>query len=207
MKKPLSIISIVIFLLVQNVHAQTFSDIDPNNWAYPYVEDLVEQGIIDDGYFFHPDRYLTRAELVKIMVIATTGVLDDRFPEDPFFPDVSASEWYYPYVTTARITGLIDGYADGYFRPDRSVIRAEAIKIIINGLGVTKSYDPPVKFRDYDQSEWFHIYTASAYNHGIITGKLNKNGQKQMVFGPSEPITRAEMAKITSKGLSVSGMY
>jgi hypothetical protein len=198
---------LAVILLIPQVQAQTFSDLASNHWAYFYVEDLVAQGIIDDGYFFYPDRELTRAELVKIMVLATTGVVDDELPAESTFPDVSPTEWYYPFVETAKITGLIDGYPDGYFRPERNVIRAEAMKIIINGLGVAKSLDPPVKFRDYNHNEWFHVFVATAYNHDIITGKVNKRGVKQMLFGPADAITRAEMAKITSKGLAVSEMY
>jgi hypothetical protein len=187
--------------------AQTFSDVAPNDWPYPYVEDLVAQGIIDEGYFYHPYNPLTRAELVKIMVLATTGILDDRFPEYSYFPDVKVENWYYPYVQTAKITGLIDGYPDGNFRPGNLVNRAEAMKIIINGLGIAKSVNPPVHFRDYDSSEWFHIYVATAYNNEIIQGQVNTKGNKQMLFGPSENISRAEMAKVTSMGLSVSSMY
>jgi len=205
MKKCLAII--LLFLLIPNTEAQFFSDVPLNHWAYQYVEDLVGQGILDDGYFFKPERHLTRAELVKIMVLATTGVLDDQFPAESFFPDVDVSDWFYPYVQTAKITGLVDGYTDGLFRPERNVIRAEAMKIIVNGLGLAKSSSPKVRFRDYSPGAWFHIYVATAYNSGLITGKVNKKGKKQMLFGPSDPITRAEMAKITSRGLDISPMY
>ncbi|MBT4937193.1 S-layer homology domain-containing protein [Candidatus Peregrinibacteria bacterium] len=196
-----------LLLTVQGVSAQTFADVAPNHWAYSFIEDLVGQSIVDDGYFYHPDRFLARVELVKIMVIATTGVLDDRLPATPTFPDVKPDQWYYPYIETAHITGLINGYPDGYFRPGQKVIRAEAVKILVNALGIPKSYDPPVRFRDYGSSEWFHVYVASAFNSGVITGYTNDEGYKQMLFGPADFITRAEMAKITSKGISISTLY
>ena len=206
MRHLLSIFCILL-LSAQSVSAQTFADVAPNHWAYSFIEDLVGQSIVDNGYFYHPDRYLARVELVKIMVVATTGVLDDRLPENPTFPDVQPDQWYYPYVETAHITGLIDGYPDGYFRPGQEVIRAEAIKILVNALGIAKSFDPPVRFRDYSSNEWFHIYVASAFNTGIISGYKNDKGYKQMIFGPADFISRAEMAKITSKGISVSTLY
>lgn len=200
-------LSLVFLISISSVHAQSFVDVDPSQWSYPFVEDMVAQGIVDEGYYFHPDRYLSRAELVKMMVLATTGILDDQLPETPSFPDVQPGEWYYPYVESAKVTGLIDGYPDGFFRPDRQVVRAEAIKMVINGLGIPKSIDPPVHFRDYDYSAWFQIYVASAFNKGIITGLANNQGQKQMVLAPSDPVTRAEMAKVISKGLAVSEVY
>lgn len=202
------IIFIVSFFLCSNLSfAQTFSDVDPGNWAYTYIEDLVARGIVDDGYFFHPDDYLTRAELVKIMVLATTGIIDDRLPESPSFSDSDSTEWYYPYLETAKITGLIDGYPDGTFRPSKRVIRAEAMKIVVNALGIAKSYDSKIKFRDYDNQSWFNIYVVSAYEEGIISGLVNDKGREQMIFKPSDSITRAQMAKIISKAISVSELY
>lgn len=207
MKKILTILLGVSFTFSQVFAIQAFVDIGPEHWAFPYVQDILAQGIIDDGYYFHPDRYLSRAELVKMMVTTTTGVLDDQLPESQSFPDVAPSDWFYPYVETAKITGIIDGYADGFFRPDRQVVRAEAVKVVINSLGIQKSVDPQVVFRDYNSSAWFHIYVATAFNQGIIQGRLNDRGVKQMIFEPSSPVTRAEMAKMISKTLAVSVVY
>lgn len=190
-----------------SVQAQTFVDVPESHWAYSYIEDLVTQNIIDDSYFYHPSKNVSRAELVKIMVLATTGVLDDRLPEKPTFPDTTPDNWYYPYVETAFITGLIHGYPDGSFQPGKEVIRAEAIKILVNALGIPQSLDPPVKFRDYSNTEWFHIYVATAFNKEIISGYTNKTGYKQMLFGAKDFMTRAEISKITSKGISISSLY
>ena len=205
MKKLLALI--LCFAFISSVSAQTFVDVDPSNWAYPFVEDMVAQGIVEEGYFFHPQNYVTRAEMVKMMVLATTGILDDQLPKTQSFPDVSWEDWYYPYVETAKLTGLIDGYADGFFRPERQVIRAEAVKIIVNGLGIPKSVDPPVNFRDYPNDAWFHIYVASAYNKGIVSGLANSKGTPQMMFAPSDPVTRAGISKVLSNGLAASTLY
>jgi len=113
--KKIFLVLLSVVLFVPTLQAQTFSDVATKHWAYSYIEDMVDKGIIDEGYFFHPTRKLTRAELVKIMVIATTGIIDDQMPEEQTFPDVNPEDWFYLYVETAKLTGLIDGYPDGFF--------------------------------------------------------------------------------------------
>jgi hypothetical protein len=190
----------------QNSFAQTFLDVASSDWYYPFVEDLRVRGIVDDGFAFFPERELTRAELAKIVVLSTTGVLDDRFPETPFFPDVKTDQWYFPYITTATLLGVVKGYPDSYFRPEQKVTRAEAVKMVVNSLGIPKK-SMLGQFRDYDPTEWFHPYVSTAYEHNIISGKVSDSGQKQMIFAPGEFVTRAEMAKMISQAISVSFFY
>ena len=205
MKKTLFLLAL--FLLTPFAFAQTFNDVASNHWAYPYAEDLVEQGIIDDAYLFHPERKLARVELVKIMVLATTGILEDQIPYDPSFPDIDREQWFYPYVETAKITGLIKGYPDGLFRPGQTVNRAEATKIIVRGMGLPTNYGKKVKFRDYSPEAWFHQYVSTAFNTEIVQGEVNSRGVKQMMFHPEREVSRAEMSKMASRGLSVSAAF
>ena len=45
------------------------------------------------------------------------------------FPDVPTGEWYYNDVQKAANTGLINGYPDGTFGPNRNMTYAEAVKL------------------------------------------------------------------------------
>lgn len=47
------------------------------------------------------------------------------------FKDVKKSHWFYPYVQKASELGIIDGYADGTFRPSDPVTRAQFSKMIV----------------------------------------------------------------------------
>jgi hypothetical protein len=110
----------------------TFSDVPPTFWGYGYVETAVARGLIG-GYAdgtFHPVAPVTRAQVAKILVQAAgwgTGV-----PPTPVVPfaDVPPSHWAYPYVRTAVAHGMITGYADGTFGPDRYATRGQMSKMI-----------------------------------------------------------------------------
>lgn len=47
------------------------------------------------------------------------------------FKDVKPGNWFYSYVMKASEMGIIDGYADGTFRPSEKVTRAQLAKIIV----------------------------------------------------------------------------
>lgn len=46
------------------------------------------------------------------------------------FSDVPSGEWYAESVQWSSNLGIIDGYPDGTFQPDKSMTRAEVIKVI-----------------------------------------------------------------------------
>jgi hypothetical protein len=53
------------------------------------------------------------------------------------FPDVTADHWASGYINVAVDVGIIVGYPDGTFLPENQVTFAEAIKMIVAGLGYT----------------------------------------------------------------------
>jgi len=52
------------------------------------------------------------------------------------FSDMSpGGHWSYSYVTTLVSRGVISGYADGTFRPNNDITRAEVLKIAMEAAG------------------------------------------------------------------------
>ena len=47
------------------------------------------------------------------------------------FSDVNTSSWYAAYVEKAKKLGAINGYSDGTFGPNKSITRAESLKILL----------------------------------------------------------------------------
>lgn len=88
---------------------------------------------LSDGTF-RPDAPITRAELTKI---AAGFFSDPRVAAtyDGRFSDVHGAEWYISYLMTALEEGLIEGYPDGSFRPNRPITRAETCTIVNRTLG------------------------------------------------------------------------
>lgn len=113
-----------------------YSDVPGNKWYNNAISTLTNMGIIcgyPDGSF-RPDAPITRAELTKI---AASFFSDPRVAAtyDGRFSDVQGAEWYISYLMTAIEEGLIEGYPDGSFRPDRPITRAETCTIVNRTLG------------------------------------------------------------------------
>ena len=113
-----------------------YSDVPGNKWYNNAISTLSNMGIIcgyPDGTF-RPDAPITRAELTKI---AASFFSDPRVAAtyDGRFSDVHGAEWYISYLMTALEEGLIEGYPDGSFRPNRPITRAETCTIVNRTLG------------------------------------------------------------------------
>ena len=92
--------------------------------------------------------------------------------------------------------GWISGYLDGTFRPNKSVTRAQAAKIISNFLGLTPTNEK-VSFSDVNQNHWALDVVNLVAQHKIM------NGLGDGRFAPDALITRAQMAQI----LYNAGLY
>lgn len=112
----------------------TYSDVPASYWAYRYIEGLTAAGVVSgfgNGQF-RPNDQLNRAQMVKMVVVASgTPLLN---PATPTYPDVPTSYWAYRYIETANELQWIGGFPDGRFRPDNSATRAELAKLIYLSL-------------------------------------------------------------------------
>ncbi len=120
--------------------AITFSDVRKDAPINENYETATKRHIIYSGVHygfitgyndatFRPDDELNRAEALKIVSLAA-GLLEDTESEPAAFSDVSSSDWFAPYVRITSSRNIIMGYGDGTFRPQNSITRAEAAKII-----------------------------------------------------------------------------
>lgn len=110
-----------------------FPDVPVTAWYAPYVQTAKEMAIVGgfpDGTF-GPDKPITRAATMKILVVASE--LDDvGYTAD--FPDVKDEDWFSKYVGFAQENDVVGGYADGKFHPDSLITRAEVAKIAMKLL-------------------------------------------------------------------------
>ncbi|MFN7160777.1 MAG: S-layer homology domain-containing protein [Candidatus Gracilibacteria bacterium] len=58
------------FIEASTIPSNLPRDVKPTDWFAPYVSQGFHQGIIDQKLFFEPNRFITRAEAVKILSIA-----------------------------------------------------------------------------------------------------------------------------------------
>ena len=142
-----------------------------------------------------PNGKITRAEVATIFF----RLLDDDtrakyWSSKNDFSDVSADKWYNNAVSTLSNMGVIGGYADGTFRPDAPISRAEFAKIAVsftqNNGSAVYNY-----FTDVKTTDWFAPYVTAAKDAGLIEGYSDGS------FKPESKITRAEACAIVNRTL------
>lgn len=175
--------------------SSVFTDMS-GHWGQKYAEALVARGVVN-GYAdgsFRGDSPITRAELTKIVVEA----LNIPATSGKTFGDVAASSWYADYVSRAATAGVVNGFEDGSFAPDRSVTRQDAVLMVYRAMKL--SQELPEGFKFFADEKDIQDYASEAIrclgDLGIITG----NGKANQ-FLPQNNITRAEMAAVVCRAL------
>ncbi len=101
------------------------------HWAQENIQSWIDRDLAagyPDGTF-QPDEEVTRAEFVTFMNRAF-DIAETETPRSPGFKDVHKEDWHHDNVAAAVQEGLLTGYPDGTFRPERSITREEAAAII-----------------------------------------------------------------------------
>ena len=106
-----------------------YSDVAQGQWFNNAISTLSNAGIIN-GYSdgtFRPNAPITRAEFSKIAV-SFFAYAGESY--QGVFSDVPAGKWYAQFVEAANQLGLVTGYPDGTFLPEKQITRAEACTIV-----------------------------------------------------------------------------
>lgn len=149
--------------------AITFNDVNETTAYSEAIYNLVESGVLngydneDGSKSFKPEAGITRAEFAKVIVVAKFGanVLADATKSK--FSDMEG-HWSVKYVEYACGSGIINGYEDGTFRPEKSVTYAEAVKMIVCALG----YGPVVEAT----TPWYQGYLNVGNSIGLTKGAI-----------------------------------
>lgn len=106
------------------------------------------------------------------------------------FKDLASTHVHYSSIMDLSDRGVIKGYTDGTFKPEASVTRGQAAKIIALTLGLdTKNVVNP-NFKDIKADNEYYGPIAALVAEGIVSGKADGT------FAPGEKLTRSQMAKI-----------
>ncbi|WP_078409936.1 SpoIID/LytB domain-containing protein [Priestia abyssalis] len=108
---------------------QSFPDVPKADWANPYIEAAVQNGLLlkeEVGTHFHSNVPITREEMA-VMIGRALELSSVSRPEK--FTD------YYQMkrpglVEAVSDAGILDGYPDRTFKPENSLTRAQAAKVI-----------------------------------------------------------------------------
>ncbi len=156
----------------------------PNQTAIEYLyENEIVEGYPDGT--FKPENNLTRAELMKILVLGA-GFDPQIVDYNGCFPDVDL-EWFAPYVCFAEEQGWVEGYEDGEFKPGENVLKVEAVKMLLEIFNVRLSYLPETAFDDVGLDQWYSTYVTTAAQMNLL--------EEVDVYNPGDLITRGGVSE------------
>ena len=84
-----------------------------------------------DDKNFAPEDAMTRAMFVTVLA----RLSGDTLTEQTSFSDVPAGQWYSAAVSWAAENGIVLGYPDGTFAPDKAVSREDAMTLLVRFAG------------------------------------------------------------------------
>ncbi|NOU88456.1 hypothetical protein GC102_22255 [Paenibacillus sp. LMG 31460] len=84
-------------------------------------------------------------------------------------------------------SGIISGYADGTFQPQKAITRAELAKILVLSLGLKEDPTKAESFKDINATSWYRGYVGALVASGITQGTSLTS------FSPEAKVTREEL--------------
>lgn len=115
------------------------------------------------------------------------------------FTDVPKSHFAAEAINYLSERGILNGYKDGTFQPDKKVTRAEAVKIIAAQFieSAPPARDPG--FQDVPKEAWYFSSVAWAVaQRGVVDGP-----PKNLNFHPARAVTKSEFLKMLFAGNGV----
>lgn len=169
--------------------APVFRDLSAS-WAKDIVYDLAARRVVSgypDGSFM-PDKGVTRAEFITLLAKALGWTAEDSAAG--FRDDIPG--WAQGAINTAVRKGIVKGYKDGTFRPDKTINRAEMAVIIDKALALPKS-GTPSGYKDAGQiPAWAVQSIRNTKAAAIISGSGGR-------FRPGDVANRAESTAVMGK--------
>jgi|GEM_PF-3986742 len=141
-------------VLTQKAVSTTASDYPDtrSHWAQEAIRTAGEQGWMR-GYpsgNFEPQRSMTRAEFAQVLF----NVLGLTETAGSSYTDVS-NHWGAVAIAAVEREGLLSGYPDGTFQPDKLITRAEAVHVMNKLLGIdATAYAGQPVWSDVPTSHW-----------------------------------------------------
>ncbi len=130
-KKAVSLLLCLVILLTAIPFASANQDFTGvKDWFKPNLQEMQQLNLIPDTFYgMDLSKDITRGEMCKLAVHALEEIMGYEIePErDDYFTDTGTS-----HIVKAYELGIVSGYDDGTFRPDKFLTRQEFFKIMQN---------------------------------------------------------------------------
>ncbi len=109
------------------------------------------------------------------------------------FSDTPMTHWAIEPIALSVTLGLVKGYPDGTFRPERGITRAELVTLLVRTLPVRLEEAELAPFTDVPETHWASKHISHGSQKKLITGYPDGT------FKPSRVLTRAEGVTILAR--------
>jgi hypothetical protein len=177
--------------------ATRFPDV-PSMYVYHEgIEGMAEAEIIN-GFVngdFGPQFQVTRQQFAKMIVLTRgmTATLADEysFTDGKTILHIEGELYAYHYVARAALSGLVQGYTDGSFRPYVNISRQQVITMIVRA-GSTVLEPVP--------DGWSGVLSYSNATHGENIRIAEYNGLLEGIVGPDDGLTGWSTTEFATRG-------
>ncbi len=169
-------------------------------WALNQILACVDADIVQ-GYpdgTYQPDVAVTRDQIAVYIARSVAGG-DANIPPgpaEPTFRDVPTDYWAYSYIEYVASHKIVLGYANGTYRPELEIDRAQMAAFIARAIvhptgddGLV-SYTPPTtpNFPDVPTKHWAYKYVEYLYQQHVV------RGYPDGLYHPDWTLTRDQLA-------------
>lgn len=198
MKKLISGVMALCLLALNAVPvlAASIADVSNNYWAAKEINLVVNDNIMSmSGNRFNPEGNMTRVEFVNALLkVLSNDNLNVKISNK--FSDVTKANPNYDNILRSQQLGLVYGYPDGTFQPERVVLRSEA-QSVISHITKDMNADKSILNNFKDASAipaWATKVYAKTINYGIYV-----NYPDSRELRPNDNLSRAEAAVLLAR--------
>lgn len=193
--KKIILLAICIFAILPMAVNAAFTDVPEDHWAYTYINELSEKGVINGmgNGIYAPNDTLTKGQYMKLIMTASLPNFDFSKVQKDF------DHWADGYVKIAENYEVIEKGEINESNINEPISRIDVIRILSSCDIVIRKF-PQIVSEDlndifYDTNELNEMnkfMLMHAVGKGIINGYNDKS------FRPNNNLTRAEVSKILS---------
>ena len=193
MKRVVCLASSIVMLFTvcfSFAYAKDFSDVDSTHWAYQYINELSDGGVIN-GYqdgTFKPSGTITRGEFLKLVVACC-------MPKNIDLSDAEGKmdHWAANYVWIAETYGVLGINEININNINEPITRIEMARLVSKAdmimRGSSSQYTTELEFMDVALLNMENLYLL---RHAVGRGLIK--GYDDGTFKPDKTMTRAEAA-------------
>ncbi len=152
-----------------------FSDVKSTDWFYTYFAKAEAQGyLLNYGTYANPNGKITREEAISLLVRYLDLPASEKASASYFADYSSITSHYADYVLRGIYAGLTDGYNENgakYFKPQKTLSRAEALTILYRAAGCI--FNLNAYSRDNNAAATNNVITRG----GVILNGINLQGR------------------------------